>query len=518
MRAPGAALLALALLAPAVPAGASAVAAGVWPPVAMAPRPNPSSLPTPAPSPSPTPAPARVTLTPARSADGVVWTVASDAGFAAETRASDDRLTLLLRQTGPAPRPWDAAGVSRIAADPILGAPDASIDPDGALRVTWAWRYRALPDLAVDTATQARLIVRTRFETVEERPLARGVVQRTYRSADGLSPLTAYALVVDPAEPGVRLEVAVAEDPATRRPSRAPVSRLVQAAGAVAGVNGAYFAAGGAATGLLVVRNEWIAQPYANRTALAWGPGAGPWMETAAWPMRLETPSGERYDIDAFNAPRGLNRLACYTERWGSTSGQPDGYEVALEPDGRVRSAGLSNTPIPPGGYLLSAHGQAAGWLSRVASVGAVLKPVNPYPRLWPGARYVLGSGPRLLADGQVALTDVLERFQADIREGRKPRTAVGLLPDGRWLIAVVDGRFQRHSRGMTLLELARWLQAQGARDAINLDGGGSSAFAVGGKLLNRPSDGVERPVANALVVHAAFDVAPEVAAPAPAP
>ena len=80
-------------------------------------------------------------------------------------------------------------------------------------------------------------------------------------------------------------------------------------------------------------------------------------------------------DFDAFNAPRGLNRLACYTERWGTTSGQPNGYEVALEADGRVRSAGLSNTAIPPGGYLLSAHGQAANWLQRFASVGVGTEP-----------------------------------------------------------------------------------------------------------------------------------------------
>ena len=43
-----------------------------------------------------------------------------------------------------------------------------------------------------------------------------------------------------------------------------------------------------------------------------------------------------------------------------------------------------------------------------------------------------------------------------------------------------------------------RWL---GAKQAVNLDGGGSTAMVVGNKLVNRPSDGVERGVGDALLV-----------------
>jgi len=94
----------------------------------------------------------------------------------------------------------------------------------------------------------------------------------------------------------------------------------------------------------------------------------------------------------------------------------------------------------------------------------------------------------------------------------RHPRTAVGLDAGGkRLVILVVDGRQAKWSVGMTLPELAEWMIELGSVDAVNLDGGGSSAFVYTPKageraVTNRPSDkatedaaGVFRPVANHL-------------------
>ena len=92
------------------------------------------------------------------------------------------------------------------------------------------------------------------------------------------------------------------------------------------------------------------------------------------------------------------------------------------------------------------------------------------------------------------------------------PRTAIGIDRDtGQLLLLVVDGR-QELSRGLTMKELAKLFQRLGAEDALNLDGGGSSimvARQVDGSLavLNSPSDGHPRPVANGLEV--TYDVVP---------
>jgi hypothetical protein len=87
----------------------------------------------------------------------------------------------------------------------------------------------------------------------------------------------------------------------------------------------------------------------------------------------------------------------------------------------------------------------------------------------------------------------------------RHPRTAAGVADGGRTLVlAVIDGRREGWSVGVTLPELAELLLERGVTDALNLDGGGSSAMvcAAGGVVVsNRPAEGKHRPVANHLGV-----------------
>ena len=92
--------------------------------------------------------------------------------------------------------------------------------------------------------------------------------------------------------------------------------------------------------------------------------------------------------------------------------------------------------------------------------------------------------------------------------KGPHPRTAVGIKDHGNTLIlVVVDGRKKGVATGMSLAEVAEVFVAVGAEEAINLDGGGSSVLAIRDPkthqmvILNHPSDGRERPVANTLGV-----------------
>lgn len=82
------------------------------------------------------------------------------------------------------------------------------------------------------------------------------------------------------------------------------------------------------------------------------------------------------------------------------------------------------------------------------------------------------------------------------------PRTAVGLSKDKKTLYLVVaDGR-RSGIPGFTLPQLAAFLSEKlHACAAINLDGGGSSAMWVSDRIVNRPADGVERPVGDHLAV-----------------
>lgn len=82
------------------------------------------------------------------------------------------------------------------------------------------------------------------------------------------------------------------------------------------------------------------------------------------------------------------------------------------------------------------------------------------------------------------------------------PRTAVGITEDGRTMYLVVaDGR-REDARGLTLARLAAFMHDElGACEAMNLDGGGSSAMWVNDHIVNKPSDGSERRVGDHLAV-----------------
>jgi exopolysaccharide biosynthesis protein len=88
------------------------------------------------------------------------------------------------------------------------------------------------------------------------------------------------------------------------------------------------------------------------------------------------------------------------------------------------------------------------------------------------------------------------------------PRSALGISADNRYLIVmVIDGRQPGWSDGATLYETGQWLLRLGARNGLNLDGGGSSALAKmqsgSAVLLNKPSGGTQRVDGNHLGVFA---------------
>jgi hypothetical protein len=123
------------------------------------------------------------------------------------------------------------------------------------------------------------------------------------------------------------------------------------------------------------------------------------------------------------------------------------------------------------------------------------------WPRDLTGA---LPAGGTLLRGGQIpSLSEWTgEAFSSGQFTGRHPRTAIGRTPGGEVLLVTIDGRRSGWSVGMTGRELAVTLSRLGARDAVNLDGGGSTTMTRGGSIVNRPSE-TGRSVASGLFVHA---------------
>ena len=96
-------------------------------------------------------------------------------------------------------------------------------------------------------------------------------------------------------------------------------------------------------------------------------------------------------------------------------------------------------------------------------------------------------AGPVLIHNGEIRITTNEEVFFGSSIPEIHPRTAAGYRKNGDPILLVVDGR-QINSRGVDLMELAIIMKDLDCVEAINLDGGGSSAMVVDGKLINRPS------------------------------
>lgn len=100
------------------------------------------------------------------------------------------------------------------------------------------------------------------------------------------------------------------------------------------------------------------------------------------------------------------------------------------------------------------------------------------------GAWQVLTFGPALINGGQVTVSSSDEVGRAMTSN---PRTAIGQISEGHYLLVVSDGR-TKESTGLSLRQLAELMQSLGAQIAYNLDGGGSSTMVFQGRVVNSPT------------------------------
>ena len=105
------------------------------------------------------------------------------------------------------------------------------------------------------------------------------------------------------------------------------------------------------------------------------------------------------------------------------------------------------------------------------------------------GAEQVLSFGPALIENGSVAVTSEDEVGKA---MASNPRTAIGVIDECHYVFVVSDGRTDT-SAGLSLLQLAEFMDTLGVETAYNLDGGGSSTMYFKGNVVNNPTTGGSR-------------------------
>lgn len=297
--------------------------------------------------------------------------------------------------------------------------------------------------------------------------------------------------------------------------AKLPVSSMAKSHGALLAINADYFAPNGDPVGLFIHNGEFLSEPFKNRSAIGWTEDRV-FIDRPSWRAWIETPNGVKLQIHGINRAAAANELIVFSESGGTATSTNPGMMFVFDCDSTPAIEGtyeakfrfvvpdITSLPVKKGQWVIAAT--AANQL-RLLSAIHQNETYKIHFRLegdeaWKSVKYAIGGGPRLIRDKRVSVEFGDERFDQDLALKRHPRTAIGVTDGGEIVIVVVDGR-SKYSTGASLNELAWIMRRLGCVNAINLDGGGSSTLYVGGAVLSRPSDGKERPVANALLLMA---------------
>ena len=338
--------------------------------------------------------------------------------------------------------------------------------------------------------------------------VARGV--KLVRIVRSTGPVAIYELRIDPSQEST-VDVAM---PGHAIGGYATVSTMAKAHNAIAAINGDYSRSGRPQHAF--AQDGDIVQTGVHGAGNGFGENAD---ETRAYTghpaIRIAAHvkgSGADLEVDRWNSgdPHG-GQINAFSDYGGSAEQPPGGAcSVRLLPDGPLGwgqggkvardykvdkvDCGASAMSLQSGIVLSADAGGTQAGKIRALNAGDGLRLTWTFG--YPQDMDWIGGQPDIIRNGNIVAPD-----NCGYICGRQPRTAVGATANGTIIWVVVDGRRAGYSVGMTLTQLAHFMKSEGAVRAVNLDGGGSAEMWVRGNVVNRPSDGSERPVTNSLIL-----------------
>ena len=403
--------------------------------------------------------------------------------------------------------------------DPVVASITTAPDAEGKALLTISLnkaRKYTVFTLGPQSGKPDRLVVDIikRFRTEETRALSPAITCTRLEQQTDDRYQVVHFVEIDTRDPKVSLNVIAAHG------ERERVSAMVGRTGAVLGVNGGYFMQGTRPVGLLKAGGQLLSMPIWGRTAAAFPKTGAPVFGNPQGAWRVTLPDGTMRDLpDAFDASVLDPMPGVVVYRGGQLTqvpANPAGLNVLVQ-NGCVASRSCDMVPLAPGDLALRLTGAEVAALDAQLAVGAVVTATPVLTPPWEEFTTAVGAGPRLLRDGKLAISGSEERFKSDILNGRPARTAIGVTARGTVVLVVVEAPCS-YGGGATLEDLAGLLKSRGVVDAMNLDGGGSSALAIGAATVNYPAGAWVRPVASGVLVFDQRLTPPPAPGPAPVP
>jgi len=282
----------------------------------------------------------------------------------------------------------------------------------------------------------------------------------------------------------------------------------------VAGINGDFFDLGvGVPFGVFIDDGRILSTPPQYSSSFGIKNDGTPFVLTHGTIMnKILVIDDKKIEMSGLNNRiKDADSLMMYTEDYGAstrtkadsleivcriTSGEPRSGETMMLTVEKIND-GIGNTQIEEGTVVLSATGARKEEVA-VLQEGYEISAYFQFTEFWQDVKFAVGGNYTILQNGEVQ--DVSDN-------ARNPRTVIGYKEDGTVVFYTIDGRQKGYSAGASLKQAATIMRDMGCVAALNLDGGGSTTFvlrpagSMTRKVMNSPSEGSLRQVANALVL-----------------
>lgn len=278
--------------------------------------------------------------------------------------------------------------------------------------------------------------------------------------------------------PKLRVEPVLASTTLSRKAS---ITAMAKRNNSLVAVNGAFFLPQtGCPLGTMMVNKKLYTGPVFNRVAMGIFDN-GFAMDRVKLNATIKS-GWNTIKLDNINQPRmSIAYTIAYTPDWGqlSPTTPKNGVQIVVS-NNNITSITKSRVQIPKDGYVIVGPASVLGSLKVKEKISLDIKTLPD----WENVNHIISGGPYLVKDGKVYV-DIQDQKLLAIG-GRNPRTAIGYTKDNHFIIVTADGR-EGSSIGLTLKELAYYMQKIGCVNAMNLDGGGSTVMYVKGYITNKP-------------------------------
>lgn len=331
-----------------------------------------------------------------------------------------------------------------------------------------------------------------------------GVIKHFIRTEVERGPIVANALEIDLSNKNISLKSVLPNK--NRIKGKESLSKLVKEEMAFAGINANYFDVKvGNPLGALITDGSWVTGPIYNRVAIGFTEKNDVLIDQVMLIGKVNVYRGFRkkfhsmFEIDGLNTPFGLyKKVGFFTSDYDSELSLPKGREAVLVKENCVKKFEGRSVEIPEDGYvLLSSDIYHFEDLKKKDCLKIEWESIPN----WSNVSEAVSGGPYLIMNGEIYIDQDEEKFKFASKDAFAPRSAIGIGKNGKLYLVAVDGRKYGYSVGATFQELAEILKKLNLKEALNLDGGGSTTLVANDEIVNTLSEHHERKISSALLI-----------------